>query len=643
MRRPLPRAHRRGRARLRRGRSRSSRASSASARRGWAALARGRRARARRGPARPRRRQARRHRRLGRRLRPGAGRQHADAVRRRRRASAPTPSPPARTWASTRSSRCSRPRAPPRAGVFVLVRTSNPGAADVEDLEPAARRHGVGARGGDRRRARRARRRRRCSDVGAVVGATAPEHLARMRELMPRTPFLLPGIGAQGGRVEDLAPAFAPAAPAGWSPRRARSRRAHEQPPAATRAPPRAPRPSGCAPPPGRSPSVRPGRRAPAALRPDRPPYAPEVLMRRRRSPGRWLAPMALVACAVAVYAVVNATLLKDDGGRRRRRPRRPRPRSPGRRRPRARRSAQAPSGLRRQAGRHAVGDLDQDRRLARAHPGAQPEARRPGASDRPADQALAVTSPAAAVRRPRARRRRPRVAAARSSRPRRRGPPRRRAVVRAPAAILVEPATGDVVYGRNARRRARRSRSTTKLMTALLDARAREALDDVHARSATTPRPAESSIGLRAGERMTVADLLRGLLLPSANDAAATLAVRVGGTRARFVAPDEQPRARSSACATRTTRTRSASTSRATTRAPRDLVELALILRAQRVLPRGRRTCRARRCSSGARPRTIVNRNTLVRTRPRRQRREDRPHVERRLRARRLGHAATA
>ena len=42
-----------------------------------------------------------------------------------------------------------------------------------------------------------------------MVGATAPEHLARARELMPRTPFLLPGIGAQGGRVEDLAPAFA--------------------------------------------------------------------------------------------------------------------------------------------------------------------------------------------------------------------------------------------------------------------------------------------------------------------------------------------------------------------------------------------------------------------------------------------------
>jgi orotidine-5'-phosphate decarboxylase len=48
------------------------------------------------------------------------------------------------------------------------------------------------------------------SDVGAVVGATAPQHIGRMRELMPRTVFLVPGVGAQGGRVEDLAAAFAP-------------------------------------------------------------------------------------------------------------------------------------------------------------------------------------------------------------------------------------------------------------------------------------------------------------------------------------------------------------------------------------------------------------------------------------------------
>ncbi len=43
-----------------------------------------------------------------------------------------------------------------------------------------------------------------------MTGATVPAHLTRLRELMPRTPFLLPGIGAQGGDVAALAPAFAP-------------------------------------------------------------------------------------------------------------------------------------------------------------------------------------------------------------------------------------------------------------------------------------------------------------------------------------------------------------------------------------------------------------------------------------------------
>jgi len=95
------------------------------------------------------------------------------------------------------------------AGVFVLVRTSNPGASDVLDLR---------LEGGERLWERLATlvaelgddRASGLADVGAVTGATVPEHLARMRELMPRTPFLLPGVGAQGGDVETLAPAFAP-------------------------------------------------------------------------------------------------------------------------------------------------------------------------------------------------------------------------------------------------------------------------------------------------------------------------------------------------------------------------------------------------------------------------------------------------
>jgi orotidine-5'-phosphate decarboxylase len=53
------------------------------------------------------------------------------------------------------------------------------------------------------------------SDVGAVTGATRPELLAELREQMPRAIFLLPGVGAQGGRAEDLGPAFAPHPAAG--------------------------------------------------------------------------------------------------------------------------------------------------------------------------------------------------------------------------------------------------------------------------------------------------------------------------------------------------------------------------------------------------------------------------------------------
>ena len=96
-------------------------------------------------------------------------------------------------------------------GLFVLVRTSNPGAADVQDLELSTggrvweRLAGLVADAGATRVGESG-----LSDVGAVVGATEPAHLARARELMPAAVFLLPGVGAQGGKVEDLAPAFSP-------------------------------------------------------------------------------------------------------------------------------------------------------------------------------------------------------------------------------------------------------------------------------------------------------------------------------------------------------------------------------------------------------------------------------------------------
>jgi orotidine-5'-phosphate decarboxylase len=93
-------------------------------------------------------------------------------------------------------------------GIYVLVRTSNPGASDLQDLpcdggrlyERVAERvrtwgaaH-VGASG--------------LSCVGAVVGATWPDQTRRLRALLPATPFLVPGYGAQGATAADVAAAF---------------------------------------------------------------------------------------------------------------------------------------------------------------------------------------------------------------------------------------------------------------------------------------------------------------------------------------------------------------------------------------------------------------------------------------------------
>ena len=95
------------------------------------------------------------------------------------------------------------------AGVFFLVRTSNAGAADVQDLVMSDARplwHHVaelihewseplvGEKG--------------MSSVGAVVGATYPRALSEARRLLPLSPLLLPGVGAQGATPADVARAF---------------------------------------------------------------------------------------------------------------------------------------------------------------------------------------------------------------------------------------------------------------------------------------------------------------------------------------------------------------------------------------------------------------------------------------------------
>jgi orotidine-5'-phosphate decarboxylase len=96
------------------------------------------------------------------------------------------------------------------AGVFTLVRTSNEGARDLLDLELAegGSLHERIARIVDGAAERLAGAGGALSGSGAVVGATEPGYIARLRELMPRSVFLLPGVGAQGGDPAALGPAF---------------------------------------------------------------------------------------------------------------------------------------------------------------------------------------------------------------------------------------------------------------------------------------------------------------------------------------------------------------------------------------------------------------------------------------------------
>ena len=184
------------------------------------------------------------------------------------------------------------------------------------------------------------------------------------------------------------------------------------------------------------------------------------------------------------------------------------------------------------------------------------------------------------------------------------------RPAVRAPSAILVEASTGDVVFERNANE-PRAIASTTKLMTALL-ALEGAALDDVLTAPPYNAAPAESVLGLRAGEKMSVADLLRALLLPSANDAAATLADGISGSVPQFVR-EMNARAKELGLS-RTTYANPVGLDAPDNRSTaRDLVRLALVLRRneffRETVNRPRATLR-----SGARARTILNRNRLVR-----------------------------
>ncbi len=178
-----------------------------------------------------------------------------------------------------------------------------------------------------------------------------------------------------------------------------------------------------------------------------------------------------------------------------------------------------------------------------------------------------------------------------------------------AAAAILVDAGDGSPILGKDPGE-SRAIASTTKLMTALLTLE-RTSMADVFAAPRYLASPVESKIDLRPGERMRVDDLLEALMLESANDAAATLAEGISGSRQAFV---REMNARASELGL-------TGTSYANPiglddplnySTARDLAELA------RALLRDRRFARivdlpSARLESGIRPRIVDNRNDLI------------------------------
>jgi orotidine-5'-phosphate decarboxylase len=89
--------------------------------------------------------------------------------------------------------------------IFVLVKTSNPGSSDLQNQQTE---NGTISEIIAKHLAELAARETGYAAVGAVVGATHTRELEHFRKLMPNIMLLLPGLGAQGAKASDLAPAF---------------------------------------------------------------------------------------------------------------------------------------------------------------------------------------------------------------------------------------------------------------------------------------------------------------------------------------------------------------------------------------------------------------------------------------------------
>ena len=184
-------------------------------------------------------------------------------------------------------------------------------------------------------------------------------------------------------------------------------------------------------------------------------------------------------------------------------------------------------------------------------------------------------------------------------------GPP----TLSAQSAILIEESTGEVVYERAADKR-RAIASTTKLMTALLTMERTKLSDEVTA-SDYVAAPIESKLSLRPGERLSVADLLRGLMLESANDAAVTLAEHVAGSRMGFVRMMNK-RARALELENTHFSNPIGLDAPGNYSSAHDLARLAVTLRSHSFIRKVANRTSAT-LETGYRPRTIRNRNTLL------------------------------
>jgi D-alanyl-D-alanine carboxypeptidase (penicillin-binding protein 5/6) len=184
---------------------------------------------------------------------------------------------------------------------------------------------------------------------------------------------------------------------------------------------------------------------------------------------------------------------------------------------------------------------------------------------------------------------------------------------VNAANAIVLETSTGDVACARKADRR-RPVGSAVKLMTALLTLEKAD-LNDRFRASDYRPASYESQIGLMPREKMTVRDLLKGLLVESGNDAAMALAVGVAGSERAFVRRMNR-RARELELTNTRYRNPIGLDEPGAYSSARDLVKLATYLRTIRFF---RRTVDAEHVvlTSGDHPRRFDNRNTLVISEP--------------------------